>query len=153
MDTDRIESVPRTWDDAVALYAGHVVDRHDRKLISVIALVVLLGASLALFLMALAQAYFLAPAGTQVSYSDFKAAVRGGRVAEGSQSRQGRPADAERAERGPARGEAAEHVGAGALDGGAHLLAQQVQPAREAAVAAASVPEPDARAGAGRRRA
>src|SRR5687767_5992598 len=32
--------------------------------------------------MALAQAYFLAPAGTQVSYSDFKTAVRGGRVAE-----------------------------------------------------------------------
>ena len=35
-----------------------------------------------LFLMALAQAYFLAPAGSQVSYSEFKTAVRGGRVAE-----------------------------------------------------------------------
>ena len=35
-----------------------------------------------LFLMALAQAYFLTPAGSQVSYSEFKTAVRGGRVAE-----------------------------------------------------------------------
>jgi cell division protease FtsH len=33
-------------------------------------------------LMALAQAYFLAPAGRQISYSEFKAAVRGGQVAE-----------------------------------------------------------------------
>ena len=38
---------------AVALYAGHVVDRHDRKLVSILALVVLLGAALALFVMAL----------------------------------------------------------------------------------------------------
>ena len=35
-----------------------------------------------LFLMALAQAYFLTPAGSQVSYSEFKSAVRGGQVAE-----------------------------------------------------------------------
>jgi cell division protease FtsH len=35
-----------------------------------------------LFLMALAQAYFLAPSGRQVSYSEFKQAVRGGQVAE-----------------------------------------------------------------------
>jgi cell division protease FtsH len=35
-----------------------------------------------LMLMALAQAYFLAPAGRQISYSEFKAAVRGGQVAE-----------------------------------------------------------------------
>jgi cell division protease FtsH len=35
-----------------------------------------------LMLMALAQAYFLAPAGRQVSYSEFKTAVRGGQVAE-----------------------------------------------------------------------
>ena len=35
-----------------------------------------------LFIMALAQAYFLAPAGQQVSYSEFKTAVRGGQVAE-----------------------------------------------------------------------
>jgi cell division protease FtsH len=35
-----------------------------------------------LMLMALAQAWFLAPAGRQVSYSEFKAAVRGGQVAE-----------------------------------------------------------------------
>jgi cell division protease FtsH len=35
-----------------------------------------------LMLMALAQAYFLAPAGRQVSYSEFKQAVRGGQVAE-----------------------------------------------------------------------
>lgn len=40
---------------AVALYAGHVVDRHDRKFISVIALLILLGASLALFVMALVE--------------------------------------------------------------------------------------------------
>jgi cell division protease FtsH len=33
-------------------------------------------------LMALAQAYFLAPAGRQISYSEFKAAVRSGQVAE-----------------------------------------------------------------------
>ena len=33
-------------------------------------------------LMALAQAWFLAPAGRQISYSEFKAAVRGGQVAE-----------------------------------------------------------------------
>jgi MFS family permease len=38
---------------AVALYAGHVVDRRNRKLISIIALVVLLCASAALFVMAL----------------------------------------------------------------------------------------------------
>jgi cell division protease FtsH len=36
----------------------------------------------ALTLMALAQAYFLAPAGRQVSYSEFKGMVRGGQVAE-----------------------------------------------------------------------
>ena len=35
-----------------------------------------------LMLMALAQAWFLAPAGRQISYSEFKAAVRGGQVAE-----------------------------------------------------------------------
>ena len=35
-----------------------------------------------LFIMALAQAYFLAPAGQQVSYSEFKTAVRSGQVAE-----------------------------------------------------------------------
>jgi cell division protease FtsH len=35
-----------------------------------------------LLLMALAQAWFLAPGGRQVSYSDFKQAVRGGQVAE-----------------------------------------------------------------------
>ena len=35
-----------------------------------------------LMLMALAQAYFLAPAGRQISYSEFKTAVRGGQVAE-----------------------------------------------------------------------
>jgi cell division protease FtsH len=35
-----------------------------------------------LLLMALAQAWFLAPGGRQISYSDFKAAVRGGQVAE-----------------------------------------------------------------------
>jgi cell division protease FtsH len=35
-----------------------------------------------LFLMALAQAWFLAPSGRQISYSDFKQAVRGGQVAE-----------------------------------------------------------------------
>src|SRR4051794_7054048 len=35
-----------------------------------------------LFLMALAQAYFLAPSGRQISYSEFKQAVRGGQVAE-----------------------------------------------------------------------
>ena len=35
-----------------------------------------------LFLMALAQAYFLAPAGQQVSYSEFKTGVRSGQVAE-----------------------------------------------------------------------
>jgi cell division protease FtsH len=35
-----------------------------------------------LMLMALAQAYFLAPAGRQISYSEFKQAVRGGQVAE-----------------------------------------------------------------------
>ena len=40
---------------AVALYAGHVVDRSDRKKVSLASLVVLLGASLALFIMALAQ--------------------------------------------------------------------------------------------------
>ena len=38
---------------AVALYAGHVVDRHDRRLVSLLSLVVLLGAALALFVMAL----------------------------------------------------------------------------------------------------
>ena len=40
---------------AVALYAGHVVDRSNRKTVSIMALVVLMGASLALFLMAMAQ--------------------------------------------------------------------------------------------------
>src|SRR6185503_9949925 len=35
-----------------------------------------------LMLMALAQAYFLAPSGRQISYSEFKQAVRGGQVAE-----------------------------------------------------------------------
>jgi MFS family permease len=40
---------------AVALYAGHVVDRRDRKLISIIALVVLFCASTALFIMALVE--------------------------------------------------------------------------------------------------
>jgi MFS family permease len=38
---------------AVALYAGHVVDRSDRKKVSLASLVVLFGASLALFIMAL----------------------------------------------------------------------------------------------------
>lgn len=38
---------------AVALYAGHVVDRHDRRLVSLAALSVLLVAAFALFLMAL----------------------------------------------------------------------------------------------------
>jgi len=36
----------------------------------------------ALFLLALGQAYFLAPAGRQVPYSEFKALVRGGQVAD-----------------------------------------------------------------------
>ena len=40
---------------AVALYAGHVVDRRDRKLVSLASLVVLLGASIALFAMAIAE--------------------------------------------------------------------------------------------------
>ena len=40
---------------AVALYAGHVVDRQDRKKVSLAALVVLLGAALALFTMALLE--------------------------------------------------------------------------------------------------
>src|SRR5918995_2659414 len=35
-----------------------------------------------LMLMALAQAWFLAPAGRQISYSEFKTAVRGGQVTE-----------------------------------------------------------------------
>ena len=35
-----------------------------------------------LMLMTLAQAWFLAPAGRQISYSEFKAAIRGGQVAE-----------------------------------------------------------------------
>src|SRR5258705_10172686 len=35
-----------------------------------------------LFLLALAQAWFLAPAGRQISYSEFKQAVRAGQVAE-----------------------------------------------------------------------
>src|SRR5689334_6837402 len=35
-----------------------------------------------LFLMALAQAYFLAPSGRQISYSEFKQAIRNGQVAE-----------------------------------------------------------------------
>ena len=35
-----------------------------------------------LMLMALAQAWFLAPTGRQISYSEFKAAIRGGQVAE-----------------------------------------------------------------------
>ena len=36
----------------------------------------------ALLVMALMQAWFLAPSGRQISYSDFKQAVRGGEVAE-----------------------------------------------------------------------
>jgi MFS family permease len=40
---------------AVALYAGHVVDRSDRKKVSLASLVVLLGAALALFIMAMVQ--------------------------------------------------------------------------------------------------
>src|SRR5258705_645423 len=36
-----------------------------------------------LFLLALAQAWFMAPAGRQISYSEFKQAVRAGQVAEG----------------------------------------------------------------------
>jgi MFS family permease len=40
---------------AVALYAGHVVDRRDRKLVSLLSLVVLLAASVALFVMALVE--------------------------------------------------------------------------------------------------
>src|SRR5436190_23977396 len=35
-----------------------------------------------LTLLAIAQAYFLAPAGRQITYSEFKGAVRGGNVAE-----------------------------------------------------------------------
>lgn len=40
---------------AVALYAGHVVDRRDRKLVSLASLVVLLGAAAALFVMSLIE--------------------------------------------------------------------------------------------------
>jgi len=40
---------------AVALYAGHVVDRSNRKTVSLGSLIVLLGASLALFIMAMRQ--------------------------------------------------------------------------------------------------
>jgi MFS family permease len=40
---------------AVALYAGHVVDRNDRKKVSLASLVVLFGAALALFVMALVE--------------------------------------------------------------------------------------------------
>jgi MFS family permease len=40
---------------AVALYAGHVVDVRDRKLVSLASLVVLFGASVALFVMAMAE--------------------------------------------------------------------------------------------------
>jgi MFS family permease len=40
---------------AVALYAGHVVDARDRKMVSLAALVVLLVASIALFAMAMAE--------------------------------------------------------------------------------------------------
>lgn len=40
---------------AVALYAGHVVDRRDRRLVSLASLVILLGAAIALFAMALAE--------------------------------------------------------------------------------------------------
>ena len=40
---------------AVALYAGHVVDRSNRKTISILSLIVLLAASVALFIMAMAQ--------------------------------------------------------------------------------------------------
>jgi MFS family permease len=40
---------------AVALYAGHVVDRSDRKKVSLASLVVLFGAALALFVMAMVQ--------------------------------------------------------------------------------------------------
>src|SRR5260370_42293364 len=36
-----------------------------------------------LFLLALAQAWFMAPQGRQISYSEFKQAVRAGQVAEG----------------------------------------------------------------------
>jgi MFS family permease len=46
---------------AVALYAGHVVDRRDRRRVSLASLVVLLGAALALFAMAVAE-----PAPTRV---------------------------------------------------------------------------------------
>jgi len=46
---------------AVALYAGHVVDRRDRKLVSLASLVVLFGAAIALFTMALVE-----PAPTRV---------------------------------------------------------------------------------------
>jgi hypothetical protein len=35
-----------------------------------------------LFLLALAQAWFMAPTGRQISYSEFKQAVRAGQVAE-----------------------------------------------------------------------
>src|SRR4051812_15780212 len=35
-----------------------------------------------LMLMAIAQAWFLTPSGRQISYSDFKQAVRGGQLAE-----------------------------------------------------------------------
>src|SRR5574338_1415957 len=40
---------------SVALYAGHVVDRRNRKGVSLASLVVLLGAALALFVMAMRQ--------------------------------------------------------------------------------------------------
>lgn len=40
---------------AVALYAGHVVDRRDRKRVSVAALVVLMGGSVSLFILALVE--------------------------------------------------------------------------------------------------
>lgn len=40
---------------AVALYAGHVVDRRDRRLVSLASLVVLLGAAIALFAMTIAE--------------------------------------------------------------------------------------------------
>jgi hypothetical protein len=36
----------------------------------------------ALMLLAIGQAFFLAPAGRQIPYSEFKAMVRGGQVAE-----------------------------------------------------------------------
>ena len=52
-----------------------------------------------LLLMALAQTWFLAPAGQQISYSEFKQAVRGGQVAEVDRRRADDPRHATRRER------------------------------------------------------